>query len=160
LSGTAVVASGGQQPTRREQPSILGRWDLTVQGSQGEYPSWLEVRRSGYRTLVGSFVGRSGSARPISRVDFDKGRVRVSVPPQWEQRKDDLTFEGAFDGDTLRGETTDDEGRRVTWTGRRAPALKRTTPPTWGDPIELFNGKDLTGWKPRSSGAKNGWTVR
>ena len=26
--------------------------------------------------------------------------------------------------------------------------------------MELFNGKDLTGWKPRSAQTKNGWTVR
>src|SRR5262249_11399645 len=27
-------------------------------------------------------------------------------------------------------------------------------------PVELFNGKDLTGWKPRLSGMQNGWEVR
>jgi hypothetical protein len=37
----------------------------------------------------------------------------------------------------------------VTWTGKRAPPLKRDKPPTWGEPVELFNGKDLSGWKAR-----------
>jgi hypothetical protein len=155
LTGAAESA----QSTRRRAPSIVGRWDLTVQGPEGAYPSWLEVRRSG-RTLVGSFVGQVGSARPISRVEFEGGRVRFSVPPQYEPRKDDLRFEGTLDGDTLRGTTTDDKGRSVTWTGRRAPALRREQAPTWGEPVELFNGKDLTGWRPRSTERKNGWVVR
>src|SRR5689334_12383446 len=72
----------------------VGRWDLTVHGPDGDYPSWLEVRRSGRVTLVGSFVGRFGSARPVSRVEHEGNRIRFAVPPQWEQRKDDQVFEG------------------------------------------------------------------
>src|SRR5207248_855757 len=160
LAALAVAAEPQQQPpAKRRAASITGRWDLTVQGPEGAYPSWLEVRRSG-RTLVGSFVGQFGSARPISRVEFENGRLRFSVPPQWEERKDDLVFSGQLEGDALRGETTDDKGRRVTWTARRAPLLKRSQPPSWGQPIELFNGKDLTGWKPRSAAVKNGWLVQ
>ena len=58
------VGVGVAQPPREVSP-LEGRWDLTVHGPQGDYPSWLEVRRSGYRTLVGSFVGQFGSVRPI-----------------------------------------------------------------------------------------------
>jgi hypothetical protein len=152
------VAGDDEKAAKRELP-ILGRWDLTVQSPDGEYPSWFEVRRSGYHTLVGSYVGQFGSARPISKVEFENGRFRFSVPPQWEQRKDDVRVTGQIEGDKLRGETTDDKGRQVTWTARRAPSLKRSHPPTWGEPIELINGKDLTGWKPRSSTVKNGWVI-
>jgi hypothetical protein len=152
-------------PVRGDDPpgpasSIIGRWDLTVKGQHKEYPSWLEVRKSGYRTLVGSFVGRTGSARPISRVEFADGRVRFTVPPQWEFRQGDLVFEGRLEGDTLHGETTDDQGNRVSWTGRRAPALRREHPPRWGKAVELFNGKDLDGWKPRPPAEKSGWIAR
>src|SRR5437879_213075 len=88
-----VHASAAEQdrPTK-QRLAIVGRWDMTVQTPDGNYPSWLEVRRSGYTTLVGSFVGQFGSARPIGRVEFENGRLRFSVPPQWEQRKDDLSF--------------------------------------------------------------------
>jgi hypothetical protein len=160
LSLTALATAAEQQPpAKRRAPSVIGRWDLTVQGSEGTNPSWLEVRRSG-RTLVGSFVGQVGSARPISRVEFEGGRLRFSVPPQFEQRKDDLAFEGQLDGNVLRGKTTDDKGRSVTWTGRRAPSLHRERPPAWGEPVELFNGKDLAGWRPRNPERKNGWVVK
>jgi hypothetical protein len=144
----------------KAQP-ILGRWDLIVETPEGSYPSWLEVRLSGHRTLVGSFVGQFGSARPISKVTFTEGRrLEFTIPPQWESRPDDLHFTASLQEDTLSGSTTDDQGRQVTWTGRRAPALKRARPPRWGQPVELFNGKDLTGWQARSAGTKNGWLVR
>jgi hypothetical protein len=159
LGWTAVGLGEADPPRRPGQAPIAGRWDLTVHGPDGDYPSWLEVRRSG-RTLVGSFVGRFGSARPISRVEFDAGQVRFTVPPQFEDRTDDLRFEGRLEDGTLRGETTDDKGGRLTWAGRRAPSLKRDREPAWGEPVELFDGKDLAGWKPRSRSAKNGWTVR
>jgi hypothetical protein len=155
----ALLAAPRAAAPQKGSP-LVGRWDLTVHGPQGDYPSWLEVRRSGRTTLVGRFVGQFGSARPISRVEFTNGRVRFVVPPQWEDRKDDLAFEGTLDGDALKGHTTDDKGRRVEWTARRAPALKRPQPPKWGEPVELFNGKDLSGWKPRHAGVKNGWTVK
>jgi hypothetical protein len=149
-----------EKPARPKTPSILGRWDITVRTAAGDYPSWLEVRKSGYTTLVGSFVGQFGSARPISRVEFKDGRMRFTVPPQWEDRKDDLVFTGKLDGDMLRGETTDEKGKRLIWTARRAPALKRDKPARWGKPVELFNGTDLTGWKPRHANMKHGWVVR
>src|SRR5262249_16778308 len=147
LCWAILLVSGvsGDEKPKRTEPTLLGRWDFTVRTAEGEYPSWLEVRLSGYRTLVGSYVGRFGSARPLSRVDFKDSRFHFSVPPQWEQRKDDQHFEGRLEGDSLSGETTDEKGQRLTWTARRAPALQRAHAPRWGEAVELFNGKDLAG---------------
>jgi hypothetical protein len=159
-SAAFLTAVRGDNPTEQAKASIIGRWDLTVKGQGSDYPSWLEVRKSGYRTLVGSFVGRTGSARPISRVEFQDGNLRFTVPPQWEMRKDDLVFEGRLEGTVLHGETTDDQGRRVSWIGLPAPSLKRDQPPKWGQPVALFDGKDLDGWEPRPPAKKGGWIVR
>src|SRR5438552_1663156 len=82
-----------------DRPAIIGRWDITVQESADHtYPSWLEVRLSGNGVLVGQFVGRGGSARPISRVEFANGQFRFTIPPQWDRRDVDLTVEGKIDG--------------------------------------------------------------
>jgi hypothetical protein len=159
--GLSLSACGQDDPfSKRPTPSVVGRWDITVHGFGGDYPSWLEVKESGYRTLVGSFVGRIGSARPVTQVPFEDGRFHFSVPPQWEKRTDDQQIDGRLDGDVLRGETTDEQGRAVKWEGRRAPSLRRTETPRWGEPIELFNGHDLSGWQPRNAGVKHGWQVR
>lgn len=40
-----------------------------------------------------------------------------------------------------------------------APSLKRTTEPNWGAPITLFNGKDLSGWKPSDPKSAAAWKV-
>jgi 3-keto-disaccharide hydrolase len=137
-------------------PRIVGRWDLRVQGRDGVYPSWLEVTTSGYRVLVGRFVGRVGSARPISRVDYASGKLRFSIPPQWDRETADLQFEGSLAGDRLTGTITLPSGEKDSFTGSRSPSLLHAAP-VWGAPIELFNGKDLSGWK--TEGGQSHWTV-
>jgi hypothetical protein len=141
---------------------LLGRWDLTVTDGAQSYPSWLEINLSGRRTLVGSYVGQFGSARPISKIDFDlrTARLRFAIPPQWESRTNDVIVEGTLEGKSLSGRVLNDNGKFIPWKGQRAPALVRTSPITWGKPIELFNGRDLTGWTSRHSDAKHGWIVR
>jgi hypothetical protein len=93
-------------------------------------------------------------------VTYQGGSVEWSVPPQWEDRKDDQKFEARFADEKLSGSTTDEKGRRLEWTAVRAPKLKRDKEPVWGKPIELFDGSTLSGWKPRHSSAKNGWSVQ
>ena len=143
------------QRTEVAPPSIIGRWDLTVQAAGAAYPSWLEVELSGNSTLVGRFVGQFGSARPVSRVDFKDGTFHFAIPPQWERGTADLIVEGTLDGDRLTGTLTDPTGTRSPFTGLRAPALRHGEP-AWGTAVALFNGKDLTGWK--ATGA-NQWAV-
>lgn len=133
-------------PFSDAQQAVTGRWDLVVQLPDGEQPAWLEISRSGFQTLVGQFVGWHGSARPIARVDVDDNGLRFAIPPQFERGTGDLTVEGQVDNDRISGSMVIPDGSRVTWTGRRAPSLRRTAPPTWGEPLQLFNGVDLAGW--------------
>ncbi len=142
----------GQAPAT---PAIVGRWDLTVQETGGPRASWLEVLESGNGYLVGRFVGTAGSARPISRVAYEGGVAHFAIPPQWESGKADLRFEGRLTGDKLSGTITDPDGSKHTFTGVRAPAIVHADP-KWGEPMPLFNGIDLTGWK---SAPGNHWKV-
>ena len=125
---------------------IIGRWDITVHQPGREVPSWLEVQHSGSRTLVGRFVGGGGSARPISRVNFSAGKISFSIPPQWERDDRDLSVEGSLQGDSLTGTMIVPDGKKYSWTGVRAPSLRREAAPIWGDPVVLFDGADLKGW--------------
>jgi hypothetical protein len=152
LLGTPV----GRSSDRAVEDAIVGRWDITIQTPDGNLPSWLEIRRSGSQTFVGQFVGVVGSARPISRVEVRGGEVRFSIPPQWEQGANDLSVEGRLQGDRLTGSVTFPDGKRYDWTANRAPSLHRPTTPTWGRPIRLFNGTDLTGWRVLG---ENQWRV-
>src|SRR3954468_1742441 len=103
MSAATVLAADSSPTKPKPKPATInGRWDLVVHDADESYPSWLEVRQSG-SSLTGSFVGRFGSARPISRVEFKDGNVRFVLPPQFEARKDDLVFEGKLAGDALQG---------------------------------------------------------
>jgi len=136
--------------------TIEGRWNITIQAPGKDLPSWLEVRHSGNKTLVGQFVGESGSARPISKIEFSAGQMRFSIPPQWEQGDKELVVEGRLQGDKLSGTMNTPEGKQFTWTASRAPSLRRNTSPAWDKPITLFNGKDLNGWHAQG---ENQWQV-
>ena len=127
--------------------ALVGRWDIDIHTPDGDLPSWLEVRRSGTKTLVGQFVGVVGSARPISRVEFEGEALRFSLPPQWEGGAGDFSFEGRIEGDALAGAMKFPDGKRFDWSARRAPSLQRAARPEWGEPLRLFNGTDLTGWR-------------
>jgi hypothetical protein len=141
IAAPAVVAA--QTST---VPPLVGRWNLQVTASDRTYPSWLEVSLSGRETLVGRFVGATGSVRPVSRVVFTDGVMRFAIPPQWERGPGDLHVEGRLEGDRLSGTLVTPVGERHTWTATRAPYLRRAAPPQWGEPIALFNGRDLSGW--------------
>lgn len=146
ITASAVNAkdSGFEKPN---DPAIEGRWDITVYADGKEFPSWLEVRHSGSRMLVGDFVGITGSARPISRVNFNDGKISFSIPPQWEEETNDLTVEGTLSGDSLKGTMITPAGKTYNWSAVKAPSLRRQKAPVWGTPVRLFNGKDLKGWK-------------
>ena len=128
-----------------EEP-IIGHWDITVDRGGNQLPSWLEVKLSGVSTLVGHFVSTEGSARPISKVNVTDGRITFSIPKQWESGDKELVFEGTLQNDKLTGVITYPTGEKNTFTGERAPLMKRSKAPVWGNTITLFNGKNLDGW--------------
>jgi Domain of Unknown Function (DUF1080) len=149
--GAALVAVAGYPGAlaqSRASDALLGRWDLVVQRGTQTSPSWLEVERSGSARLVGQFVGSGGSARPIAKIEFTDGTFRFVIPPQWESNPNDITFDGRLEGDRVTGSMTTGDGEKLTWSGTRAPSLRRPGQPTWGEPVTLFNGTSLDAWKP------------
>jgi len=139
------------------QPAI-GHWDITVDMGNGQtVPSWLEVKLSGFRTLVGYLVTGEGSARPISKINADGNKIAFSIPPQWEMGMKDLMFEGTVENDKLSGTITYPDGKQGTFIGVRAPTLVREKPPVWGEPIKIFNGQNLDGWIAQKP--QNQWVV-
>ncbi len=125
---------------------VIGRWDITVHTPGREMPSWLEIQLSGYKTLVGRFVGGGGSARPISKVNYMNGKISFAIPPQWDREDKDLIVEGSLQGDSLSGTMVMPGGKEHAWVGHKAPSLQRRGDPAWGATVDLFNGKDLNGW--------------
>jgi len=136
---------------------LEGRWDLVIDQNGEKLPSWLEVIHSGNKTLVGRFVYAFGSARPVAEVKVKDGRFSFAIPPQWEPGDKYMEFEGQLVGEQIKGTMVYTDGKTYNWEGKRAPVLPYVNTPAWGEPIDLFNGKDLKGWK--AGGEKNQWTV-
>lgn len=69
-AGHPSTSSGCPEPVEGQAPApgfadaILGRWDLTVQGADGPYQSWLEIMLRKETELMGRFApslkGRRG----------------------------------------------------------------------------------------------------
>lgn len=165
---TIFTAQAGTLPTSpSDSAAIQGRWDITVVVDGKKLPSWLEIKHSGFRMLVGRFVGPGGSARPISRIYLEDGKMSFSIPPQWEDSPNDLKVEGTLDGhDRLKGSMTFSDGNTHSFTAERAPTLRRKSAPVWGKPIHLFNGTSLKEWHAADAapsewhnGAANQWKV-
>jgi len=155
LSVTSVKANKAGHKNA-DVPAIIGRWDITIDFQGKKFPSWLEVHHSGIKTLVGEFVGVGGSARPVSKVNFEDGKVSFSIPPQWEQGDGDVSLAGTLQGDALSGTITFSDGKTYNFSAVRAPSLERTGQPVLGKAVQLFDGKDLKGWHATG---ENQWIV-
>jgi hypothetical protein len=143
-------------PAIDKDPDVIGRWDITMDKNGKSLPSWLEVQKSGTKTLIGRFTYAFGSARPIAEVKLHEGKYSFSIPPQWEEGTRNMDFEFEVSGNMLKGTMVYTDGKTYNFTGVRAPLLVRTKAPVWEKSIKLFNGKDTKGWH---TDGKNQWTV-
>ncbi|WP_017259111.1 3-keto-disaccharide hydrolase [Pedobacter arcticus] len=157
LLATTVEHNNLVKPVLADYDALIGRWDITIDVNGKTAPAWLEVKVSGFKTLVGYFVSTSGSARLIAEIIFSDRKFSFEIPPQWESGKENLVISGELTSDGIQGTMKDCDAKVYKWKGVKAPYLKRTAQPVWGKPINLFNGKDLAGWK--ASGA-NQWIVK
>ena len=134
-------------PVMFDPPSVEGRWDIVIHNMNGkELPSWLEVIHSGRGTLVGRFVYAFGSARPVAHIKPANGKYTFSIPIQWEPGTSDMEFEFTYSDDKLAGTMLYTDGKKYNWDAVRAPSLQRVAEPSWGEPVSLFNGRNLEGW--------------
>lgn len=165
LTLTATLAAFCQSLTARAQASggdsikpFAGRWDLTINSPKGELPSWIEVSKEQGRLKV-VMVGVSDHATPLKQAEIKGGEIDFLSPQGEEGFPENMQFQGKLEAGELRGTVSSQGGKPSAWTGRRAPSLKRTTQPTWGKPIQLFDGKDLDGWKFSDPSRKGVWKV-
>jgi len=152
-----AASAGTSAGPAADSISIEGRWDMTIIVDGKPQPSWLEVVHSGTKRLVGSYVGISGSARPVSSIKYTRdGDISFSLPPQWETEDNDISFQGKLVGDSLAGSMTAADGKSYQWSAVRAPLLKRDKAPVWGKPVKLLKTNSIEGWHALG---ENQWVV-
>src|SRR5215471_8072913 len=134
-----------------------GRWDITTTTRRAY---WLELTGVGTPKPSGFFVSDHGGDRNvIDRIAVDNGELRFSFDrpgrsgaktqsPEYRAHLTNGKLEGTFNN--------------TTFTGVRAPVIADKDDGSWkeGKPIQLFNGKNLTGWTALNPSAEMKWTVQ
>jgi hypothetical protein len=156
VAALCLTATGGTAE-RGFADAVLGAWDITVHHPDGAYPSWLEIRLRTESELAARFVGRFGSVRYLSSVRYRDGLVEFTAPAQYEAHH--LHFVGSLEDGAISGNTFDANGNVVRFTAERAPGLLRTPGPNTSEPIALFNGETLDGWRLRHDRHADCWQV-
>jgi hypothetical protein len=135
----------------------LGRWDLTVKTPTQERPSWLEIseQHGQVRCLMTGFWAH---ATPTGTVQIKDGEIEFTVPTD-VGFDEGTVIRGKLAGDRLAGTAASPKGVSWPWTGERAPALEPESTPHWGNPVQLFDGKDLSGWKFADPRHASIWSV-
>ena len=165
---TLLVARGAEDP-------FIGDWELTISGGGGS-AGWLGVQENGAQ-LEASILWRAGSVVPVTSATYD-GHQLLLTRKYEVQRKDEQgrktrvtnieTIRCTLEGEALRGESTKprDSGQGqevVEFSGKRQPPIPSApnlAAVKFGEPIQLFDGKDLTGWRLTDPNAVNGWSVK
>jgi hypothetical protein len=140
---------------------FLGRWALTIpEGGAG----WLGIVETNGE-LKGSLLWGGGSVLPVASAKVEGDTLIVTRVNESRQKDADgktvvkktiETITAKLDGDKLKltidtgGNDGTARGRAVSFAGKRIPPV----PPApdlakvkFDEPIALFNGKDLSGWK-------------
>jgi hypothetical protein len=135
---------------------FVGRWDFTIETATGIGANWLGVTDKAGNVEIW-FQPTGGHVHPVK--DFKLEGSHLSFPiSEAHGNRPAVTW----DLDAANGKLTGVQkggAKEIALTGVRAPALHRSEPKAWTDPEPLFNGKDLTGFKPIGSAASH-WVVK
>lgn len=147
---------------------FIGMWGLEIEGGG---VGWLHVNEEkGFLDAELLWIG--GSVLPVANVYLaDESTLivtRTTNARKSEDRSHTLTHTLRIQktGDSLKGSMTG-PGRngeyQANFTGFRMPAMPEKpdlSKVTYGEPIDLFNGNDLTGWKLMNSNQTNGFSAK
>jgi hypothetical protein len=152
----------------------VGSWALTVPGGG---PGWLGVtERDGKLQAAVMWIG--GSVVPVDEVRVEGDHLVIVRRQQWQERdassgqqvrrKSEQTITARRNGDALDlttktvREDRPGDARSEPFTGKLLPAMPAApvlSRVRFGQPIQLFNGRNLTGWRLTDPNASNGWKV-
>lgn len=159
----AAVFSLGAVLNAADNP-FVGRWALTIPGGGA---GWLGVEEKD-GVLSSSILWGGGSVVPTTSTQVEGAKLFVRREQKNKEGKVTTeTIIATADGSALKLTTSkkNAEGKEVgkpaEFAGKRIadiPAKPDLAKVKFGDPIQLMNGKDLTGWRLLKE-ADNGWSV-
>jgi len=157
----ALAWPAGAYAAPVEDDALLGRWDITATGAKSGLPRicWLELTRD-QGTLKGRFNEGGGAVFDLPQVMIQKGELGFQYPHGKPPHQTPQVWQATLKDSRLVGTGLTD-GETLTWTGVRAPVWPATPPQrTPGKPVDLFNGKDVSGWLCQDPHHPMGWFVK
>ncbi|MEM6689697.1 MAG: DUF1080 domain-containing protein, partial [Planctomycetota bacterium] len=160
--GCCILLVASLEPVANAD-EFTGDWSLDLDSGT---PAWMRVSEVDGETEV-RFRLHVGSDGPHRNVERSEGKLRF-VLRQNKKAAVKKNVEVAFDNGKLTGVilSTDVNGEisEDRFTGEPISPIG-TTPPNlsmvkFGHPQSLFNGRDLTGWRPHEADKINGWSVQ
>ena len=145
-----------------------GRWNIEVVNESRRRAWWLEVSGAGTANLKGRFVGApGGDMNDIPEMSIRNGELTFVFVRTYRGEKG-TKQRGIYRARLNKGRLDGSfavEGVPETalkWIGRRAPVIRDKDDGSWKKqaPVDLFNGRDLSGWLPMIPGRPLGWTVK
>ena len=167
LMGIIFIASTGISARADGLPNGLeGDWSLDVDSG---LPVWMRVSQKDGDPLVHMrlYVGPAGPYK----AKLDNGRLKFAI--QKKNKKKNLASasvtqvdlginDGKLNG-TLVKKLANGSEERASFTGTKVSPMPKSAPDLskvqFGQPISLFNGKDMSGWRTYESDKTNGWSV-
>ena len=149
----------------RAESVFTGRWALTIPGGGA---GWLGVvEKDG--AFSSSVLWGGGSVVPTASTKVDGDTLIVTREQKNKEGKVTTeTLTGKVEGDVIKLTTVkrNPEGKEIgkpaDLSGKRIPAIPARpdlSKVKFGEPVQLLNGRDLTGWKLMNDKADNGWSV-
>jgi hypothetical protein len=152
---------------------FVGGWALTLPGGG---VGWLGVNETA-GGVEGSMLWIAGSVEPTESAKIENDKLvltrrhvteRKNASGKNEKVTTIETITGTVEGDTIKLESTkpraNGQGQEKSeFSGKRiapmppAPDLSQVK---FGEPITLFNGRDLSGWRLTDPKSVNGWVAR
>jgi Domain of Unknown Function (DUF1080) len=144
-----------------------GRWDITAHTQPRPRAYWLELTGAGTSAPSGWFVSAyAGDRNKIDSITIKDGELEFKFnPPPSRNGKQTRTpvWHAHLNGGKLEGTFAAEgqPGPPTPWTGVRAPVITDKDDGSWkpGTPVQLFDGKDLSGWKALNPSTAMKWSV-
>jgi len=148
-----------------EKVDVSGTWQLTLETPRRKATTASLVLSQDGSNVTGRYIRARGQEFPVEKGKLDGTKLTFSVTFPLRRR--------ALPGTTQQQEGTgaswhyaaDIHGDRVSGTvrgeaGGAVASFSGQRHRKWGEPVQVFNGKSLTGWGARDPNREFHWSVR
>ena len=127
-------------------------------------PVGLGLEGAGTPAAQGTFISAyNGDLNKIDEISVEKGKLTLGFRHKDNGKEIHDILTARLEGGKLIGTTTREGSAEPArhWIGVRAPEIKDQDDASWREskPVQLFNGKNTTGWRSLTPNKPLGWTV-